>query len=222
MTIQELENIVEQQISKKFDALIESIDLASGQMLYQTSFEKQEMNSLMGDMSLPHTVFRKFLKQVLPLTLRNIGFEGDIVAVGKDKDGDYFATPRTSLTLMQGLNVSGSFSSKDDLASVHNDSLDKKLVYIEADKTFYEAKMDAHTVDLELLVGEDIIIIGEYTLRKIITLSEVPVEWCVKISDRCYSVENGELVGMYTDKEVKELFANLEARVASLESEKQV
>ena len=222
MTIQELENIVEQQISKKFDALIESLDLASGQMLCQTSFEKQEMNSLVGDMYLPHAVFRKFLKQVLPLTLRNIGFEGDIVAVGKDEDGDYFATPRTSLTLMQGLNVSGSFSSKDDLASVHNDSLDKKLVYIESDKTFYEAKMDAHTVDLELLVGEDVIIIGEYTLRKIITLSEIPAEWCVKISDRCYSVENGELVGMYTDKEVKELFANLEARVASLESEKQV
>lgn len=217
MTVEQLKEIVSSEIDKKFNALIDGLNLKSEQMLCQTAFEKQYMSHLVGDMGVSHSVFRNFLRSILPITLIGVGYDGDLVAIGKDDDGDLHTLPQASQLFVRGVVAARSIASKGVMGTIDKTSLDKKVVYVEDEKTFYYSEMNASVVDLELLVDTDIYIVGEYTLRKIIALADIPAEWLIRIGRDYYEKEGDSLSKLYTKEELQNKFQLIEDRLTSLE-----
>jgi hypothetical protein len=217
MTGKELTEIIISEIDKKFNALIETLNFKSEQTLSQTSFEKQKMNHLMGDMWLPQGVFREFLRSILPITITELGNEGDLVGIGKDEDGDLYTVPQASQTFVRGVVASRAFETKSDIENVTDVSVDKRVVYIEDEKTFYFSEMNASLVDLELLVDTDIFIVGEYTLRKIIALADIPSEWVIKIGNLYYDKKGDSLGKSYAIEEMERIKAEFESKMSEYE-----
>lgn len=220
MTLQELETIISNKINKGFEQLIEGLNLRTTQMLLHSAFEKQRMSSLKGDMPMPHSVFREFLRTILPITINDNVQEGDFVGIAKDEAGDLYTKAISSLFFLRGLSVRDSFQVKEDIEKETTSRLDGGLVYIESEKAFYYAKMDAEIVDLELLDEDDIYLVGEYTVRKRLALEDMPKEFDVFIAGERYEVVDGELQKMTSVKDLEARIAVLENKVSELENAK--
>lgn len=217
MPIKELTEIITNEIDKKFNALIEALDFKSEQMLGQTAFEKQKMNHLMGDMWLPQSVFREFLHSIFPITITGLGNEGDLVGIGKDEEGELCTVTQASQTFVRGVVASEAFATQSDVENVTDSSIDKSVVYIEDEKTFYFAEINADIVDLLLLVDTDIFVVGDYTLRKIIALADIPSEWVIKIGNAYYDKKGDSLGKPYTVEEIERINAEFESTKADYE-----
>lgn len=218
MTIKDLEKIINDEITAGFNRLIDTLGENSRQMLQQSAFERNEMQNLSGDMSLPQSVFRKFLQKILPLTPDNTGKEGDLVCLTKDEDGNLFHTYASSFTFFRGLNVSQKFDSLNDISNVSDTSLDGKIVFISGEDAFYYARMDSSVEDVLEFIDTDDFVCGEYTLRKIISLEDVPNDWVIRLNGRYYDDDNGKLVACYTNEELKTEIESLKERILLLEN----